>query len=108
MLSLNEHPKDGTGLIIDNGNSEQLKHAIVSLLATNQINEKIQRNGTIDKNEKQRLLDLITYPAIRREVEMDPRYGDHIKAMCYERIEKVFRWSKVSEKLAQIYLSLDY
>ncbi len=52
----------------------------------------------------QPLLNNIVHKKLKAEVEADLSFGTTIRENAYRRIETVFRWKTVSQKLKALYL----
>jgi glycogen synthase len=108
ILHLEDHRQDGTGLLCPANDFEALKYALVSLLATMQCAELVNTGVHPNSPLLSELQKMIVHPVLRSQVVADPKFGDQIRTNAYDRVENVFRWRTVSQKLKQIYLSLNY
>ncbi|MHA1673151.1 MAG: glycosyltransferase, partial [Promethearchaeota archaeon] len=105
IIPLNQDLENGTGLLVPINDVEALSRALVSLLSVMVITEKNHKSQEIPESEFTALLSKIIYPALRKKIQSDPGYGEILRSNAYSRVHDHFRWSKVSQKLKQIYLS---
>ena len=108
ILHLEDHPKNGTGLLCPNEDVDALKFALVSLITTMQIAEEKKKKPNLTKKNFRKRFENISHPKLRAQVENDLLFGEKIRDNALNRVERNFRWKTVSKKLKKIYLSLNY
>jgi hypothetical protein len=89
-----------------NNDGEALKFALVSLLSAMIIAEMKTKDPSLSIELFNSWLANIVHPQLHAKVQKDPLFGHKIRENAYIRVETLFRWKKVSEKLKNIYLSL--
>jgi starch synthase len=108
ILNLEDHPSNGTGLLVPAENAESLKYALTSLLSILQIAERKIKHPSITLKDVDSLKKYIVHPDLSSQIKNDLLFGEKIRDNALQRVEKIFRWKFVSQKLKQLYLSLNY
>ena len=108
ILHLEDHPKDGTGLLCPNNDVEALKNALVSLLSTMQITEMKAQDPSITTSDIENHLDNIVHPKLKASIKENLSFGEQIRTNALNRVQSKFRWKTVSQKLKRIYMDLEY
>lgn len=102
ILDLNEDPINGTGLLVPPNDHESLANAINNLLFVFKI-ESMNRKNSNCKTGTDSFIKEITSHKLQETIEKDYFYGSKIRENCIKRVETMFRWKIVSEKLMKIY-----
>jgi len=102
VVDVNEDVKNATGILVDVKDYRGLARALVSLVATMVVQEKVLR-GDLSEGEKREFLNLISYDVLKRMVLKDLLFGSKIRENCILRVENNFRWSKVIRMLIEVY-----
>ncbi|MCF2141084.1 MAG: glycosyltransferase family 4 protein [Candidatus Lokiarchaeota archaeon] len=105
IVSLDKDPVRGTGLLVPIDQPKELSYALVSLLSIMHITERAHSDPLFTETEKIAYLSKIINAQLRKQIQNDSFYADKIKENAESRVEKYFRWSIVSKKLKEIYLS---
>jgi glycogen synthase len=108
ILHLEDNPDAGTGLLCPNNDIDALKYALVSLLSAIHLAELKSKTPNISQAEINSWLNKIVHPNLKKKVAINPLFGLQIRENAYQRIVSTFRWKTVSQKLKQLYLSLNY
>jgi starch synthase len=107
IIHLEDNPDAGTGLLCPVRDSESLKYALTSLLSTMMITEYISvRNLPRDNPRVNDFYSNIVHYRLKSKVEADPLFAKQIRSSCEHRVDSLFRWDKVTEKLRDIYNDL--
>jgi len=106
VLHLESYPEIGTGLLCPNNDSDALKYALVSLLSTMKIAETKAKNSNISSDQVRPILNNIVHSNLKAQVEKNLLFGQQIRENAYRRIENMFRWKGVSNKLKDLYLGI--
>jgi starch synthase len=102
ILDIVKHPLNGTGFLVPVENPNRLSEALINLIAILETDKDESRNLLSDekfefyknKIENNTIINLLT---------QDRNLGSKIRENCKNRVESVFRWKTVVEKLPLIY-----
>ncbi|TFF86721.1 MAG: glycosyltransferase, partial [Promethearchaeota archaeon] len=108
VLDITDHPKIGTGVLIEKDNAKQFEEALISLVKSAEVDNSAKiLNATSSKDLK--LLEIINQipnNKIKANVMLNPNYYKKIEENCYNRVKNNFTWKKVSQKLIKLYRTL--
>jgi len=93
----------GTGMLIEKDNSSQFAKALISLFLIKEISEKAKDKDSIYETAVFNIVNKIPDEILKSLVLLDPDFYHKIKENCYKRVEKNFRWRKVTKKLILLY-----
>ncbi|UYP48239.1 Glycogen synthase [Candidatus Lokiarchaeum ossiferum] len=108
ILHIEDHPSDGTGILVPVEHSDYLRYGIISLLKTMQIAEQKTITPSLALIDVASLIEYIVHPVLHSQVKQDLLFGEKIRDNALKRVETTFRWKTVSMKLKTVYLSLNY
>lgn len=108
ILHIEDHPSDGTGILVPVEHSDYLRYGIISLLNTLQIAEQKTITPSLVLADVESLIEYIVHPVLYSKVKQDLLFGEKIRDHALHRVETTFRWKTVSLKLKKVYLSLNY
>ena len=104
IIHMEADPNNGVGLLCPNNDGKSLKYTLVSMLSPMSIAEQKAKNPDLTNEDVQPLLNNIVHKKLKAKVEADLSFGTTIRENAYRRIETVFRWKTVSQKLKALYL----
>ena len=96
----------GTGMLIEKDNPFQFAKALISLFLIKEISEKAKDKDSIYETAVFNIVNQIPDEILKSLVLLDPDFYHKIKENCYKRVEKNFRWRKVTKKLILLYSKL--
>jgi len=102
LIDLKEDPERGTGVFIKEDSVSQLSTSIISLFKSARVSEKIK----LSDKERLNIIEEIPDDKIKALIKKDPQYFSKLRENCYKRVDKNFRWKKVSKKLRKLYYRL--
>ncbi|WP_457557597.1 glycosyltransferase family 4 protein [Candidatus Harpocratesius sp.] len=105
IVSLDQDPVHGTGLLVPIDQPKELSYALVSLLSAMQITEKAYLDPLFTETEKTVYLSKIIYAQLREQFQNDSFYADKLRINAEARVANHFRWNIVSKKLKKIYFN---
>jgi starch synthase len=102
IIDLFKDPKNGTGILIPIDDVDKLSNAIINMISILKVDE-LNRNKLLTPEGKENYISVMTDPQLTAEVNKDSSYGLKIRENCKKRVETIFRWKNVSEKVVSIY-----
>jgi glycogen synthase len=104
ILDIREHPKNGTGILINKDNGKEFVDALISLLIVAKIANLSKNERNL--NDLNTLIKLIPDEDVKSYVIDDSLYYFKMRENCSKRVKNDFTWEKVTHKLITIYQNL--
>ncbi len=102
VIDIRENRDNGTGIIIEKDNAQQLASALISLLFAYRLSNIKQTDDSTSKN----LISKIPDEKIQKLVTDTQTYYETIRINAEKRVKNFFSWKNVSQKLLELYKRL--
>jgi starch synthase len=108
IIDIRDNSESGTGVFIDSNNPKQCANALISIIKSYEICEKIQllSDHNAYDQDLQMIINQIPDEIIRSYQRLNPNYYKKIQENGYRRVKEHFSWKKVSQKLSDLYFKI--
>jgi starch synthase len=103
VLDVKKAKENATGILVPIENVEKLADAICDLISAMKIEELSNYQTNLNLKKISRLNQMIKSEALKNMVEAYSNYTTMLRENAFKRVEKEFRWKKVTKKLPKLY-----